>query len=213
MKFSRIPRLHILSDFRQLRHRPRASSHFRCLSRQVKHPVRTRLALVSTISEDFLRFALDWRGELLFCFGVAGFGFAFGGACDCDFAWDRVVRFISFFVLGFFPFQQSDHRLSPASYLVAGADWSGRRPSRSRGLVYAESPCQVSSNGHVRIPRVTFLVIVLRGILPGRLKRLRAKSKNLRPGEGLARFSAGRAHRPTRGRKIGRDLVIDRVSM
>jgi hypothetical protein len=158
MKLSRIPRLHIRSDFRQLRHRPKASSHLRCLSRQVKHPVRTRLALVSAISED-LRFALDWRGELLFCFGVAGFGFALGGACDCDFAWDRVVRFISFFVVGCPPSFLSSRRRRlerSASELIEG--FGIRRISLSGFLEWPCSypACDVSgSNTESYTPRAS----------------------------------------------------------
>lgn len=98
IKFNRTPRRHILSDLRQFRHRPKASSHFKCLSRQVRQPVRVLFAFVSAISEDFLRFALDGRGELFFW--LLGLGSSLGdfslGNCDfdCVLAWARVVRFI-----------------------------------------------------------------------------------------------------------------------
>jgi hypothetical protein len=96
MKFNRTPRRHILSDLRQFKHRPKASSHFKCLSRQVRQPVRVLFAFVSAISEDFLRFALEGRGELSFwLLGVLAVGSS-PGDCDfdSDFACARVVRFI-----------------------------------------------------------------------------------------------------------------------
>ncbi len=45
MKLSRMPRLHSRLLLRQLLHSGRPSSHLRCRSRQVKHPVRTRFDL------------------------------------------------------------------------------------------------------------------------------------------------------------------------
>lgn len=90
MKFNRTPRLQIRSDFRQLRQRPSASSHFKCLSLQVRQPVRVRFAFVSAISEDFLRFALG-RGESFWLFGVVAFESSFG---DSDLDCPRAVRFI-----------------------------------------------------------------------------------------------------------------------
>lgn len=110
IKFKRTPRLHIRSDFRQLRHRPSASSHFKCLSRQVKHPVRTRLAFVSAMSEGFLRLALGGRGELLFrLFGVVDLESDCG---DCDLDWERVLRFILSYSAGRYP---RGHVLFPLS--------------------------------------------------------------------------------------------------
>ena len=56
MKLSRTPRLHILLDFRQFTHSGRPSSHFKCRSLQVKHPVRTLLGLASSVAAiDFVR--------------------------------------------------------------------------------------------------------------------------------------------------------------
>jgi hypothetical protein len=46
MKFNRTPLLHTRLDFRQFKQFGRASSHFKCRSRQVKHPVRTLLGLL-----------------------------------------------------------------------------------------------------------------------------------------------------------------------
>ena len=48
MKLSRTPRLHNLLDFRQFTQSGTPSSHFKCLSRHVKHPVRTLLGLDGT---------------------------------------------------------------------------------------------------------------------------------------------------------------------
>ena len=90
MKFKRTPRLQILLDFRQLRHRPKASSHFRCRSRQVKQPVRVRLPFLSAIFEDLLRFVLAGRGELPSLVGVV----ALSTLGDSEFDCERVVRFI-----------------------------------------------------------------------------------------------------------------------
>jgi hypothetical protein len=94
MKLRRTPRRQTRSDLRQFRHRPTASSHFRCLWRQVKHPVRDLLALVSETSA-FLR---PERGRGVVCesldwlLGVDVLVVA-RGDCSCDFAAFR--RFIS----------------------------------------------------------------------------------------------------------------------
>lgn len=48
MKFNRTPRLHSLLLFLQLLQSGVPSSHFRCLSLQVRHPVRTLLLLFGT---------------------------------------------------------------------------------------------------------------------------------------------------------------------
>jgi hypothetical protein len=94
MKLRRTPRRQTRSDLRQFRHRPTASSHFRCLWRQVKHPVRDLLALVSEISV-FRR--AEWgRGvvceSLDMLFGVEVLVLT-RGDCGCAFAAFR--RFIS----------------------------------------------------------------------------------------------------------------------
>jgi len=47
MKLSLTPLLHTLDDFWQFMQTGSASSHLRCRSRQVKHPVRTRLGLIA----------------------------------------------------------------------------------------------------------------------------------------------------------------------
>lgn len=70
MKFNRTPRLHFLFDFLQFWQIGAPSSHFRCLSRHVKHPVRTRLGLAA--AEDVTSAAtcvslLADAGSGLFC--------------------------------------------------------------------------------------------------------------------------------------------------
>lgn len=47
MKLSLTPLLHTLDDFWQFMQTGNASSHLRCRSRQVRHPVRTRLGLLA----------------------------------------------------------------------------------------------------------------------------------------------------------------------
>lgn len=49
MKLSRTPRLHSRLLFRQLRQSGKPSSHFRCRSLHVRHPVRTRFDLVGGV--------------------------------------------------------------------------------------------------------------------------------------------------------------------
>ena len=53
MKFRRTPRLHSLLLFRQFRQSGVPSSHFRCLSRHVRHPVLTLLDLVAVGDTGF----------------------------------------------------------------------------------------------------------------------------------------------------------------
>ncbi len=57
MKFSRIPRLHLRLDFLQFWQLGKPSSHFKCLSRHVKHPVLTRLGFDDAVLSGF-----GWEG-------------------------------------------------------------------------------------------------------------------------------------------------------
>lgn len=57
MKLSLTPRLQTRLDFRQFRQSGIASSHFRCLSRHVRHPVRTRLGLFAAWIASGLTFS------------------------------------------------------------------------------------------------------------------------------------------------------------
>jgi len=52
MKFNRTPLLHSLLLFRQFIQSGTPSSHFKCRSRHVRHPVRTRLDLVAGAAPD-----------------------------------------------------------------------------------------------------------------------------------------------------------------
>ena len=101
------------------------------------------------------------------------------------------MRFISVFFGGFSLVSKVRPPCFFAGYLVAGADWSGPRPSRSRGIVCAESPCRFFSDGHDRVQRGGALGKLQRGIYSHASGEMEAKSKNLRPGEGLARFTPG----------------------
>lgn len=52
MKFNRTPLLHVLLDFLQFWQTGSPSSHFKCLSRQVRQPVLTLLGLLGAAAES-----------------------------------------------------------------------------------------------------------------------------------------------------------------
>lgn len=64
-KFRRMPRLQRRLLLRQLRQSGVASSHFRCLSLHVKHPVRTRLDFVAAGRSPTIASASDFVLVLL----------------------------------------------------------------------------------------------------------------------------------------------------
>lgn len=75
MKFNRTPRLHSLLLFLQLLQSGVASSHFKCLSLQVKHPVRTLLLLLGTgLGLEVAVSAALWIGLGTFFFALTGTG-------------------------------------------------------------------------------------------------------------------------------------------
>lgn len=52
IKFNRTPRLHTLFDLRQFWQCGSPSSHFKCLSLHVRHPVRTLFGLFAAATAD-----------------------------------------------------------------------------------------------------------------------------------------------------------------
>lgn len=140
IKFNLTPRRHTLSDFRQLRHRPRASSHFRWRSRQVRQPVRVLLAFVSASVDAFLRVALGVRGELL-CRLIGVPSESPIGDWDSD--WARLL----------FRFIFIDQICRVLSYvLISSAGRGDQLRSWRIESRWAKSFDRFHSNGHIRYP-------------------------------------------------------------